>query len=230
MAHALTPTASPRQLWPLSAPLRRALLLLPPLAFAAWAGIHPAPEVNAEAVMDVATWFAAFHAVQLVLMGLIALSVFLLADDFGAAGAWTTRLGIGVFLIVFSAYDAVAGIATGLAMRNARDLSPAEANGVWETVKDWPGFDPPVFALNIVGTLGWVVALVGVALAARRTGAPRTEWIFIALAGLFLMGGHPFPFGTIAFGCLFIAALLHERPWLRDRASTPAMEPRDEVA
>jgi hypothetical protein len=24
------------------------------------------------------------------------------------------------------------------------------------------------------------------------------------------MGGHPFPWGTIAFGSLFIAALLHE--------------------
>ena len=138
MADALTYTASPGRLWPLSGTPRRVLLLLPPLAFAGWAGIHPAPEVNAEAVMDVATWFAAFHVVQLVLMGLIALSVFLLADDFAAAGDWTTRLGLGVFLIVFSAYDAVAGIATGLAMRSARDLSPAEQNGVWETVKDWP--------------------------------------------------------------------------------------------
>jgi hypothetical protein len=31
-------------------------------------------------------------------------------------------MGIGTFLIFFSAYDAVAGIATGLAMRHARDL------------------------------------------------------------------------------------------------------------
>jgi hypothetical protein len=30
-------------------------------------------------------------------MGLVALSVFLLADDFRAAGDWTTRLGIGLF-------------------------------------------------------------------------------------------------------------------------------------
>jgi hypothetical protein len=230
MADALTHTASPGQLWPLPATFRRVLLLLPPLAFAAFEGIHPRPDVELQAVMDVATWFAAFHAIQLVLMGLVALSVLLLADEFGTAGAWTTRLGIGAFLIFFSAYDAVAGIATGLAMRSARDLSPAEQNGVWETVKDWPGLDPPVFALNIVGTLGWVVALVGVALAARRAGAPRAEWIFIALAGLFLMGGHPFPFGTIAFGCLFIAVLLHERPWVRDRTSTSPTEPRREVA
>jgi hypothetical protein len=224
MAHAFTQTAPPGRLWPLPETLRR-VLLLPPLVFAAFAGLHPRPDVEIQAVMDVATWFAAFHAIQLVLLGLVALSVLLLADEFGAAGAWTTRLGIGVFVLFFSAYDAVAGIATGLAMRSARDLSPAEQNGVWETVKDWPGFDPPVFALNIVGTLGWVVALVGVALAARRAEAPRAQWILIALAGLFLMGGHPFPAGTIAFGCLFIAALLHERRRVGDRISNPTTAP-----
>jgi hypothetical protein len=190
---------------------RRVLLLAPPLAFAAFEGIHPRPDVNAQAVMEVATWFATFHAIQLVLIGLVAVSVAILADELGAARAWSTRLGIGVFLIFFSAYDAVAGIATGLAMRSARDLPAAEQEAVFEMVKDWPGWDPPVFALNIVGTLGWVVALVGIALIARRAGAARSEWVFIGLAGVFLMGGHPFPFGTIAFGCLFIAALVHVR-------------------
>jgi hypothetical protein len=161
--------------------------------------------------MDVATWFATFHVIQLVLVGLVAITVLLLADEFGVAGAWSTRLGLGVFLIFFSAYDAVAGIATGLAMRDARDLPASEQLAVYETVKDWPGLDARVFALAIVGTLGWVVALVGVALAARRAGAGRAEWIVILLAGVFLMGGHPFPFGTITFACLFIAAVLHVR-------------------
>jgi hypothetical protein len=195
----------------MSATVRRVLLLAPPLAFAAFEGLHPRPDVNAEAVMEVATWFAAFHAIQLVLIGLVAISVAILADELGAARAWSTRLGMGVFLIFFSAYDAVAGIATGLAMRTARDLPAAQQQGVWETVKDWPGVDPPVIAINVVGTLGWVVALVGIALIARRAGVGRSEWILIGLAGVFLMGGHPFPFGTIAFGCLFIAALVHVR-------------------
>ena len=197
--------------WVLPGTIRRVLLLVPTLAFAVFEVFHPNPEINAQAVMDVATWFAAFHAIQLLLIGLVAVSVLILADEFGAAGAWTTRLGIGVFLIFFSAYDAVAGFSTGLAMRSARDLAAAQQEVVFQTVKDWPGFDPPVFALNIIGTLGWVVALVGLALIARRAGAARSEWIFLGLAGVFLLGGHPFPFGTITFGCLFIAALLHER-------------------
>jgi hypothetical protein len=186
------------------------LLLAPPLLLAALEIAHPNPEVNAQAVMDVATWFAVFHVIQLVLIGLVALSVLLLADDFGRATAWTTRLGIGVFLVFFSAYDTLAGIGTGLAMRSARDLSPAQQEGVFSVVKDWPGLSP-VFALSIVGTGGWVVAVGALALAARRQGAPRREWIFIMLAAVFLLGGHPFPFGTFAFVCLFLAALFHVR-------------------
>jgi uncharacterized membrane protein len=210
--------------WAMPPTARNVLLLVPPLAFAALAALHPREE-EVQEVIDAATWFATFHVIQLVLVGFVAITVLLLADEFGVAGAWSTRLGIGVFLIFFSAYDAVAGIATGLAMRAARDLPVAEQLVVWETVKDWPGLDARVFPLAIVGTLGWVVALVGVALAARRAGAGRVEWIFILLAGVFLMGGHPFPFGTITFVCLFIAAVLHVRS-TRKVADVPSVAAR----
>lgn len=204
-----THTEQPAQglAWRLPATLRRLLLLVPPLALAVLEIFHPAPEANAQAVMDVAAWFAVFHAIQLVLIGLVGMSVLLLADSFGRAAAWTTRLGIGVFLVFYSAYDAVAGISTGLAMRNARDLPAAEQEGVWVTVKDWPGLDPAVFSLAVVGTLGWVVAVGALARAARRQGAPRSQWILIGLAAFFLLAGHPFPGGTLAFASLFIAVV-----------------------
>lgn len=195
--------------WLLPRGIRRVLLLGPPLALALLEILHPQPEENVQALMDASGWFAGFHAIQLALTGLVALSLLLLADSFGRAGTWVTRLGIGAFLVFFSAYDAVAGIGTGLAMRSARDLSAAQQAGVFEVVKDWPAAGPP-FALSIIGTLGWVAVVGALALAARRQGAPRREWIFIGLAAVFLLGGHPFPAGTLAFGCFFIAALLHE--------------------
>jgi hypothetical protein len=223
MDHALTEPAPRGVARQLSTTLRRVLLVAPPLALAALSAVHPAPDVTATAVMDVATWFAAFHMIQLVLVGLVTLSVFLLAEDFGVATSWTVRLCLGAFLVFFSAYDAVAGIATGLAMRSARDLPPAEQEAIFQTVKDWPAFDPAVFALNVVGTLAWVVALVAIARAARRAGAGRAEWILIGLAGVALLGGHPLPFGTVAFGCLFLAAVLHVRSPERAPEPRPAV-------
>jgi len=214
--------------WQLPDAVRRPLLLLPPLLIGLLEIFHPMPDETAQAVMDVATWFAAFHVIQLVLIGLVGLSVVLLADSYGYASAWTTRLGIGVFLVFFSAYDTLAGIGTGLAMRSARDLTTAQAEGVFSVVEDWPALGAP-FALSIAGTGGWLVAVGGLALAARRHGAPRREWIFLALAAVFLMGGHPFPAGTLAFGCLFVAALLREWPVTRvagaRRGSTPDSRP-----
>ena len=195
--------------WPMPVALRRVLLLAPPLLLAGLEVLHPQPDETVQALMDASTWFAGFHVIQLALTGLVGLSVLLLADGFGRANAWATRLGVGVFLVFFSAYDAVAGIGTGLAMRNARDLSAVQQEGVFDVVRDWPAVGPP-FALSIVGTLGWVAAVGALALAARRQGAPRREWILIGLAAVFLLGGHPFPQGTLAFGCFFVGALLHE--------------------
>jgi hypothetical protein len=198
----------------LSVPVRRLLLLIPPLLFAGLEILHPQPDRNAKALADVSTWFAAFHAIQLVLTGLVALSVLLLADSYGRVTAWATRLGLGTFLVFFSAYDSIAGIATGLAMRSARDLPPAQQDGVFTVVKDWPAVGPP-FALGIIGTLGWVIAVGALALAARRAGAPALEWMLIGLSALFLLGGHPFPFGTLAFACFVGAAFIHERRSVR---------------
>jgi hypothetical protein len=209
------------QTWPMPAALRRVLLLVPPLLLAGLEVLHPQPDETVQALMDVSTWFAGFHVIQLALTGLVGLSVLLLADGFGRANAWVTHLGVGVFLVFFSAYDAVAGIATGLAMRSARDLSVVQQQGVFDVVRDWPAVGPP-FALSIVGTLGWVAAVGALALAARRQGAPRREWILIGLAAALLLGGHPFPQGTLAFGSLFIAALLHE---LRAQRPATAAQP-----
>ena len=196
---------------PLPVTLRRLLLLGPPLLLAAFEIVHPRPDQTAADMLDVANWFLAFHAVQLPLIALVALSVLLLAQDLERAAAWTTRLGLGVFLVFFSAYDALAGMGTGLAMRNARHLRPAEQEAVWEAVKDWPGLEAFAFPLAVVGTLGWVVAVGALAVAARRAGAPRYEWVPLALAAMLLLGGHPAPFGTLAFGSLFVAALVRER-------------------
>ncbi len=208
--------------WPMPGLLRRVLLLAPPLLLAGLEILHPQPDETTEALMDASTWFAGFHVIQLALTGLVGLSVLLLADSFGRENAWVTRLGVGVFLVFFSAYDAIAGIGTGLAMRSARDLSAVQQEGVFDVVKDWPAVGPP-FALSIIGTLGWVAAVGALALAARRQGAPRRVWIFVGLAALFLLGGHPFPQGTLAFGCFFIAALLHELATSSaDQATIPA--------
>ena len=147
----------PDPTWRVPVTWRRVLILVPPLLLAGLEIIHPQPAFNAQAVMDVATWFAGFHFIQLALIGPVALSVMLLADGYGRVNRWTTRVGVGLFMVFFSAYDAVAGIGMGLAMRSARDLSASQAEGVLDVVQGWPAFGPP-FALSIIGAAGLTIA------------------------------------------------------------------------
>ena len=212
MSNVQTQSGSERgRIWHLPARTRRLLLLGPPLVLAGFTVLHPQPDNNAQALMDASTWFMVFHMIQLGLIGFVAISVFLLADEFSRASAWPTCLGMGIFLVFFSAYDTVAGIGTGLAMRSARGLPAARQEALFDIVKDWPALEAWVFWLAIVGTFGWVLAVGYLAVVARAAGAPRSEWLFIAAAALFLLLGHPAPFGTVASGSLFAAAVLHER-------------------
>jgi hypothetical protein len=206
--------------------VRRALILAPPLILAGFTVLHPNPDHNVQALMDASTWFMGFHMIQLALVGLVGVSVFLLADEFGRAAAWQTSLGMGIFLVFFSAYDTLAGIGTGLAMRSARDLSSSQQDALFDIVKDWPAFEPWVIWLIIPATLGWVLAVGNLMLAARAAHAPRAEWLFLGLAAFFFMLGHPAPFGTVAFGSLFVAALVHEHRSTRDPVRALSARPR----
>ena len=111
---------------------------------------------------------------------------------------------IQVPLIGFIAL-AAAGIGTGYALRNAQGLSAGAQEAIYEAVKDMPVVSL-IFGLSIVGTGAWVVALIAAARALRGAGASFGPFILLILAGVFLMGGHPYPAGTLAFGSFFLAA------------------------
>jgi hypothetical protein len=184
--------------------LRRLVLLGTPLSLAVWEVLHPQPGGVAESV-EQGGWFMWFHMIQVPLIGLIALAVYLLTDGLEGRAVSVSRWATGVFAVFFSAYDAAAGIATGYALRSAQGLSAQGQAAVYEAVKDMPELSL-IFGLSIVGTGAWVVALIAAAIALRRAGASRGPFVLLILAGVFLMGGHPFPAGTLAFTCFFLAA------------------------
>ena len=185
--------------------LRRFVLLGAPLALALLEIFHPEQPGGASEAVEQGVWFMWFHIIQVPLIGLIALAVYLLTDGLEGRAVSVSHWAIGVFAVFFSAYDAAAGIGTGYALRNAQGLSAEGQAAVYEVVKDLPLFSLP-FGLSIVGSLAWVVATVAAAMALRRAGASRGPFVLLILAGVFLMGGHPYPQGTLAFGCFFLAA------------------------
>jgi hypothetical protein len=200
--------------------LRRVVLLGTPLTLAILEIFHPQPRGVGDAV-EQGGWFMWFHIVQVPLIGLIALAVYLLTEGLEGRAVMVSRWAAGVFAVFFSAYDAAAGIATGYALSNAQGLQAGAQEAIHEAVIDMPGLSL-IFGLSIVGTGAWVVALIAAAIALRRAGASRGPFVLLTLAGVFLMGGHPFPFGTLAFGCFFLAAAWLE---LAQGRLTPSGQP-----
>jgi hypothetical protein len=185
--------------------LRRVVLLGVPLALAILEIFHPERPNSATEAVEQGVWFMWFHFIQVPLIGLIALGVYLLTDRLEGQAVMVSRWAIGVFAVFFSAYDAAAGIGTGYALRNAQGLSAGAQQAIYEAVKDMPVLSL-IFGLSVVGSLAWVVSLVAAAMALRRAGAALGPFILLILAGVFLMGGHPYPAGTLAFGSFFLAA------------------------
>ena len=201
--------------------LRRLVLLGTPLAFAILEYFHPQPSGVADAV-EQGGWFMWFHIIQVPLIGLMALAVCLLTEGLEGRPVRVSRWAIGVFAVFFSAYDAAAGIATGYALRAAQGLSAEGQEAVHQAVIDMPGLSL-IFGLSVVGSLAWVVATVAAAMALRRAGASRGPFVLLILAGVFLMGGHPYPAGTLAFGCFFLAVVwLELAPGRLTSASQPS--------
>jgi hypothetical protein len=185
--------------------LRRIVLLGAPLALAILEIFHPERPNSASEAVEQGVWFMWFHFIQVPLIGLMALAVYLLTAGMEGLATGMSRWAIGAFAVFFSAYDAAAGIGTGYALRNARGLSAGAQEAIYEAVKDMPVLSL-IFGLSVVGTLGWVVALVAAALSLRRAGASLGPFVLLILAGVFLLGGHPYPAGTLAFGSFFLAA------------------------
>jgi hypothetical protein len=185
--------------------LRRIVLLGAPLALAILEIFHPERPNSASEAVEQGVWFMWFHFIQVPLIGLMALAVYLLTAGMEGLATGMSRWAIGAFAVFFSAYDAAAGIGTGYALRNARGLSAGAQEAIYEAVKDMPVLSL-IFGLSVVGTLAWVVALVGAALSVRRAGASLVPFVLLILAGVFLLGGHPYPAGTLAFGSFFLAA------------------------
>jgi hypothetical protein len=202
--------------------LRGVVLLGVPLALAVLEIFHPERPNSASEAVEQGGWFMWFHFIQVPLIGLIALAAYLLTDGLVGRAASVSRWAVGVFAVFFSAYDAAAGIGTGYALRNAQRLSAGAQEAIYEAVKDMPVVSL-IFGLSVVGTAAWVVGLIGAALSLRRTGASLGPLVLLILAGVFLLGGHPYPAGTLAFGSFFVAAAwLEFAPGRLSSASQPS--------
>ena len=195
-----------------SSPLRRLVLLGTPLAFAIVTILHPTTGAGpGELGLPVTRWLTV-HGLQVVLTVALAYCIWFLLDGIHNRAATTARLALPVFLVFFSTFDAVAGLATGWLGLAANRQTGVDQAGSLRAAAELFNHNWLTGNLSVAGSvtaIAWAIIAVASAVALRRAGADGLTVGLMAASVLFV--NHPVPTGTLGMLALFGAAFRWDR-------------------
>jgi hypothetical protein len=175
---------------------RLAFLIGVPLAWAVLLLFHPtgSGELYDEVRGEVTRW-QVVHVGTLFFIGLMGLAVYLLVRDLTGLAARVSRWAAAVFVLFYGAWEAVAGLAVGALVQYTNGLPAAErpvGSDAIESLND-NAIVGDFGLLAIIGSLGWITAVIAAALAVRRAGAPLAAAVLLGLSAI--VANHPPPTG-----------------------------------
>jgi hypothetical protein len=199
--------------------LRRGFLFLGVVGYIVLGAIHPDDiEVGDETALYL--WI---HLVQPVLILLLAWGTWLLVKDLPGRAAQVARVAIVPYAIAYSIFDAVAGVATGVVVREANGLSASEGAAVQRVFDDADDVTESLSAgVYVAGGLAWFIMAFAAALAVRQIGGLGPTLLMAIGAAIFAVG-HPFPPGPIGMALFGLGVA-----WLelrREAAKAPVAQP-----
>ena len=154
--------------------IRRALLIAGPLALAVVLWWHPPGGDNVyEGVSgDVDAWMFV-HTAFLFATPVLGIAAYVLLHGLSSRAATVSRVALVFFLVFYTAYETSVGIGTGILVDHANGLPAAEQAVVADAIQDYnrnPILTDPSLSL-VLGTFGWITAMIAAAVAFRRVGA-----------------------------------------------------------
>lgn len=204
---------------------RRWFMVGTPLAFAVLTAVHPMVDPWTGDALH--RWMLV-HTAQLGMTVLLAYVVWLMVDGLCSRSATVVRVALPVFLVALSAFDAVAGLATGLLVGRAEEQSGAAREATLAAADhlfydNWLAGNLSV--LGGVTAISWTVIAVALALALRGSGADRVTVAWLGAAVLFAQ--HAAPFGTIGLLALTVAVWRSTDVTRNSTPSNPAIVVRE---
>jgi hypothetical protein len=187
---------------------RRLLLLGTPLILVVVGFVHPGGStLSARAAAADMTF--ALHVLLIPVFSLIGLAGCCLTSGLHGRAVSISRGALGMFAMLYVALDTFAGVSQGASFMVARSFPAEQQAALYEfafAVLTGPLGSGVILALFVAGTLAWIVGMSAAALALGRSGVAREPRILLILAGVLLLGDHSTIFGSLAFGCFFLAA------------------------
>jgi hypothetical protein len=186
-----------------------ALVIGAPLAWALRLVFHPTGDEIVPTVRDNVTPWLVVHIGMLLLIPLLAATLFVVLRHFDGIAALIARSALIVFAIFYTAFEVLVGIGVGLLAGEVNALPAAERAGAEQLVVAFT--DTTILAaFETIGSLAWLVAVAaaGVALF-RRAHTPSS----VAVVFLFVISApgvvfHGPPFGQVGLALFVIALLL----------------------
>jgi hypothetical protein len=200
--------------------VRRTVLFGVPLLYVALGLLHTDnPEVGDETAL-----FISLHIAQLFLIGGLAYMFFLLLEGLDGRAARVARALILPFVIVYTALDAVLGIAWGIVAEKANELPVADHPAAGRLIDTLLEPEPLGYLLYFGAGLLWLALALTVVTALSRS-APRPALVLMAIGATVFALGHARPVGPIGM-TLFLAGIawLELRPRTEDAGHAPSLQ------
>jgi hypothetical protein len=142
-----------------------------------------------ELLAPIAEGFLIVHLIFPLALALLGLSVVLLLNGLRGVAANISRISAFVFVVAYIMYETIIGTVTGLLIRDAAALSPAEQAVIGDAI--YRNYTDPVLGdlpsvVSLTAWLSWLVAVVLAAIALRRSGKPLGACILLGLSFIFI--------------------------------------------
>jgi hypothetical protein len=200
------------------------VLLGVPSAYILLGLVHPTANPELGDDTDLFIWL---HITQLLLIVGLGSMLWLLVEGVSNRAATLVRALIIPFVVVYTALDAILGIAWGIAAETANALPAKYQQGagrlIDQLISGEP--DPRGYILYFGAGLLWLAVMLAVVAALSGT-APLGALISMALGAAVFALGHAPPAGPVGMGLVLLGIAWTEfRPRAADPLSSPAKDP-----
>jgi hypothetical protein len=194
--------------------LKQLIIILTPLILGILEMWHPVGVKGKsayEVILPQVDWWLTLHLLQLPLFGLMALAVLLMVSPCHGWAAKISRIGIGFFIVFYTALDAITGVAGGILIRSARDL-PIDVQAFVAKQVNLLFFDPIIGGstaslVGLLGAGGWLVGVTAAAIALAQIGVDRLSIILLLLSAVLFGLSHTPPTGPLGLILFFLAVI-----------------------
>ena len=195
---------------------RRVLLIGVPSLYILLGVLHPTanPRLGHDTSLFVGRQIA-----QLALIAGLAYVLWFLVEGVVNRAATITRVLIVPFVVVYTALDAILGIAWGIAAETANDLPAADQPGAGRLIDELIAGDPDPRGLILYWSAGLLLLAVALAVvAALKDTAPLGALLCLSFGAAVISLGHAPPMSPVGMG-LFLIGIAWAEFWPR---SAPA--------